>query len=128
MTRRETTPPPVQDIDYLARWRQIVERRRVQMEAAYTKAGQSNVDYWGRRAKAYRDALHDRTEEDPFFIRVRRSVDATTTVLDVGRSMLAGFDASQFDAAAIAQGNVAANLKVTITWKGGQGHGQAAGA
>ena len=47
MTRPEpaTTPAPVEPIDYLARWSQIVERRRVQMEAAYAKAGMSNVTY-----------------------------------------------------------------------------------
>jgi SAM-dependent methyltransferase len=80
----EPTPPPLEDIDYLARWAQIVERRRVQMEAAYAKAGLNNVDYWGRRAKAYRAALHERTDEDPFFICVRGLANATTTILDVG--------------------------------------------
>jgi SAM-dependent methyltransferase len=54
------------------------------MEAAYARAGMANVDYWGRRAKTYRAALHERTDEDPFFVRVRSAVDAMTTVLDVG--------------------------------------------
>jgi len=83
-TQPEATPAPVERIDYLARWAQIVERRRVQMEAAYAKAGMSNVDYWGRRAKTYRAALHQRTDDDPFFVRVRAEVDAQTTVIDVG--------------------------------------------
>lgn len=78
------TPPPPPDIDYAARWRQIVERRRVQMEAAYARSGQQNVDYWGRRAKSYRDALHDRTELDPFIVRVESDITPESTVLDVG--------------------------------------------
>ncbi len=84
MTQPESAPEAVASIDYLLRWRHIVERRRVQMEAAYARSGMANVDYWGRRAKAYRAALHERTEEDPFFLRVRADVEATTTVLDVG--------------------------------------------
>jgi SAM-dependent methyltransferase len=84
MTQPEASPPPIERIDYLRRWAQIVERRRVQMEAAYAKAGMANVDYWGRRAKAYRAALHERTDEDPFFLRVRAAVAEKTTVLDVG--------------------------------------------
>jgi SAM-dependent methyltransferase len=84
MTPPESTPPPVEVIDYLARWARIVDRRRVQMESAYERAGMANVDYWGRRAKTYRAALHERTEEDPFFRRVREAVDASSTVLDVG--------------------------------------------
>lgn len=77
-------PPEVPAIDYVARWAAIVERRRLQMESAYASSRQSNIDYWGRRAKAYRQALHDRTDEDPLFLRVRAASGARTTVLDVG--------------------------------------------
>jgi SAM-dependent methyltransferase len=77
-------PPEVAPIDYAARWATIVERRRVQMEAAYAKAGLERVDYWGRRAQAYRDATHRRTEEDPFVPVVRESLGPDTTLLDVG--------------------------------------------
>jgi SAM-dependent methyltransferase len=77
-------PPEVPPIAGLQRWRDIVERRRVQMDAAYARAGVDNADYWGRRAKAYRAALHERMDEDPFLIRVRRDVDPQTTVIDVG--------------------------------------------
>ncbi len=80
----DTTPPPVQRIDGLGRWRQIVERRRVQMEAAYARAGIGTVDYWGKRAKTYRAALHERIDEDPFLLRVLREVTIESTVLDVG--------------------------------------------
>jgi SAM-dependent methyltransferase len=77
-------PPEVSPIDYAARWTAIVERRRVQMEAAYAKAGLERVDYWGRRAQSYRDATHRRTDEDPFLPVVRDSLGPDTTLLDVG--------------------------------------------
>lgn len=76
--------PEVPAIDFVARWAALVERRRVQMETAYANAGLQNVDYWGKRAKSYRQALHDRMEEDPFFLHVRERVTAASTVLDVG--------------------------------------------
>jgi SAM-dependent methyltransferase len=79
-----TLPPEPPAIDYVARWQQIVERRRVQMEAAYEASGLRNVDYWGRRAKQYRASLHTRHDDDPFFMRVREDVTPETTVLDVG--------------------------------------------
>ena len=77
-------PPEVRPIDFIARWKQIVERRRAQMYAAYARSRIKNADYWGRRAKSYREALHQRMDEDPFLIRVRSAADASTTVLDVG--------------------------------------------
>jgi len=77
-------PPAPEPVDYEARWRRIVERRRVQMEAAYEASGLRNVDYWGRRAKQYRESLHSRPDEDPFFRRVVTEVNAGTTLLDVG--------------------------------------------
>jgi len=80
----EGLPPTPEPIDYDARWRQIVERRRAQMDAAYDDSGLRNVDYWGRRAKQYREALHSRADEDPFFLRVRDAVTKDSTVLDVG--------------------------------------------
>ncbi len=71
-------------IDFVGRWRDIVERRRVQMDAAYAAAGIDNADYWGRRAKAYRQALHERADADPFLQCVLRLVTPDKTVLDVG--------------------------------------------
>jgi len=78
------TPPEVASIDYAARWAAIVERRRVQMEAAYAAAGLERVDYWGRRANAYRSATHARTHEDPFVPIVRQALSPGSTLLDVG--------------------------------------------
>ena len=71
-------------IDHIERWRQIVERRRTQMDAAYAEAGTDSGDYWARRAKTYRQALHGGMENDPLLLRVRRDVTPRTTVLDVG--------------------------------------------
>ncbi|HXK34149.1 MAG TPA: class I SAM-dependent methyltransferase [Dehalococcoidia bacterium] len=80
----EPVPPPVPPVDYVRRWHDIVERRRVQMDNAYEAAGRTSGDYWARRAKQYRQALHDRADADPFFIRVRGAATRETTVLDVG--------------------------------------------
>ncbi|HEY8172326.1 MAG TPA: class I SAM-dependent methyltransferase [Dehalococcoidia bacterium] len=77
-------PPEIAPIDFVARWQAIVERRRMQMDAAYAAAGIDNADYWGKRAKTYKQALHDRTDEDPFFLRVRDGLTSDSTVLDVG--------------------------------------------
>lgn len=84
MPPADPLPPGIVPIDYAQRWHDIVERRRVQMDTAYAAAGIDNADYWGKRAKTYRQALHERTDEDPFLIRVRRDVTPDTTVLDVG--------------------------------------------
>ncbi len=83
MTKPEP-PPEVVPVDFIERWRQIVDRRRVQMETAYAASGIENADYWGKRAKNYRQALHGGTERDPLLLRLLGDVDATTTVLDVG--------------------------------------------
>ncbi|MHB8515278.1 MAG: class I SAM-dependent methyltransferase [Dehalococcoidia bacterium] len=77
-------PPESSSIAYVQRWAEIVERRRVQMEAAYAEAGLAGVDYWGRRAVAFRNATHARTEEDPFLVRVREAATPESTLLDVG--------------------------------------------
>lgn len=77
-------PPEVPAIDYVQRWRDIVERRRVQMDTAYAAARINNADYWGKRAKAYRQALHERIDEDPFLLRVLAAVTPESTALDVG--------------------------------------------
>ncbi len=77
-------PPQIAPVDYVGRWHDIVERRRVQMDTAYAAAGINNADYWGKRAKTYRQALHEHADEDPFLLRVRRDVTTETTALDVG--------------------------------------------
>jgi SAM-dependent methyltransferase len=54
------------------------------MDAAFAAAGQSSGDYWARRAKAFREAMHARSEEDPFYLAARRVTSASSSVLDVG--------------------------------------------
>jgi SAM-dependent methyltransferase len=77
-------PPEVAPVDYIERWRRIIERRRSQMDAAYASARVDSSDYWARRAKSYREALHQRMDEDPLLVRVLAESDDSTTVLDVG--------------------------------------------
>jgi SAM-dependent methyltransferase len=74
----------VEPIDFARRWHDMVERRRDQMDTAYAAAGINNADYWGKRAKTYRAALHQHTEEDPFFLRVKSLATTSSTILDVG--------------------------------------------
>ncbi len=80
----ETTPPEITAIDHVQRWHDMVDRRRIQMETAYAAAGIVRNDYWGHRAKQYRAALHQHTDEDPFFLRVKSSVTRDSTVIDIG--------------------------------------------
>ncbi|MBF6599552.1 MAG: class I SAM-dependent methyltransferase [Dehalococcoidia bacterium] len=82
--RSDALPPPAAAIDYVARWAEIVERRRAQMDAAYAAAGRTSDDYWGRRATSYRAATHAMTPHDPFLPRLLAHVDGTSSVLDVG--------------------------------------------
>jgi SAM-dependent methyltransferase len=84
MPPADSTPPEVAAIDYVQRWHEIVERRRVQMDTAYAAAGISNADYWGKRAKTYRQALHEHADKDPLLLRVLRDVTSESTALDVG--------------------------------------------
>ncbi|MEX0750919.1 MAG: class I SAM-dependent methyltransferase [Dehalococcoidia bacterium] len=84
MPNNSDVPPQPEPIDYVARWQQIVARRRVQMDTAYEASGLKNVDYWGRRARQYREALHSRPDEDPFFRSVAAAVTPESTLLDVG--------------------------------------------
>ena len=84
MPPSDSLPPEIEPVDFARRWHDIVERRRIQMDTAYAAAGINNADYWGKRAKTYRQALHERADEDPFLLRVLRDATLETTALDVG--------------------------------------------
>jgi SAM-dependent methyltransferase len=84
MTAEPRIPPEVARIDYVARWREIVERRRAQMDAAYAAAGRTSDDYWASRAQGYRRATRDSVERDPLYQRVRATAGGDDTLLDVG--------------------------------------------
>ena len=74
---------PVEPIDFIERWRRIVEERRRQTDAAYTRLGRTTTDYWARRARGFA-AFSREARPDPFLEKVRAYVDAHSTVLDVG--------------------------------------------
>jgi SAM-dependent methyltransferase len=74
---------PLEPIDYVERWRRIVEERRRQVDAAYARLGRTTTDYWARRARGFA-AFSRESRSDPFLERVLGFVDGRSTVLDVG--------------------------------------------
>jgi SAM-dependent methyltransferase len=74
---------PVEPIDFIDRWRRIVEERRRQTDAAYTGLGRTTSDYWARRAGRFA-AFSRESHADPFLDKVLAHVDGQSTVLDVG--------------------------------------------
>ena len=74
---------PLEPIDFLERWRRIVEERRRQTDAAYAHLGRTTSDYWARRAGRYA-AFSRENIPDPFLEKVLAHVDGRSTVLDVG--------------------------------------------
>jgi SAM-dependent methyltransferase len=74
---------PLEPIDFIERWRRIVEERRRQTDAAYARLGRTTTDYWARRARGFA-AFSREARPDPFLEKVLVSVDANSTVLDVG--------------------------------------------
>jgi len=74
---------PLEPIDSIDRWRRIVEERRRQTDAAYTRLGRTTADYWARRARGFA-AFSREARPDPFLEKVLACVDGRSTVLDVG--------------------------------------------
>ena len=74
---------PVEPIDFIERWRRIVEDRRRQTDAAYARLGRTTADYWARRAGRFA-AFSRESRPDPFLEKVLTFVDGRSTVLDVG--------------------------------------------
>jgi SAM-dependent methyltransferase len=81
---RAELPPEPATIDYVARWAEIIERRRAQMDAAYAASGITSDDYWSRRAPSYKAATHASTPQDPILARVLGAVTPQSTVIDAG--------------------------------------------
>lgn len=71
-------------IDYAERWRQMVEERRVFMDALYDRVGRTTENYWESRSAFFRPSVQRQTGSDPFLARVLDLVTEETTVLDVG--------------------------------------------
>ncbi len=81
---RVDLPPEPAPIDFIARWAEIIERRRAQMDAAYAASGITSDDYWGKRAKSYRAATHGTTPQDPMLARLLGAMTSSSTVIDAG--------------------------------------------
>jgi SAM-dependent methyltransferase len=73
----------LEPIDFIERWRRIVEERRRQTDTAYARLGRTTADYWARRARGFA-AFSREARPDPFLERVLAYVDGRSTVLDVG--------------------------------------------
>jgi SAM-dependent methyltransferase len=71
-------------IDYIERWRQIVERRREYIDALYARLGQTTANYWASRADLFRPSVRRDPVPDPFLTRVLQSLTPEMVVLDVG--------------------------------------------
>ena len=67
------------------RWRETVERRQRQMDAAYAAIGRTSADYWTRRIGNRPSMLqHIADPGDPTMVAMRPFLSTSTTVLDVG--------------------------------------------
>lgn len=73
----------MEPIDFIERWRRIVEERRRQTDETYASLGRNTRDYWARRADRFA-AFSREIGADPFLDTVLAHVDARSTVLDVG--------------------------------------------
>jgi SAM-dependent methyltransferase len=75
----------IEQIDYAARWRDIVEARRTHMDNLYASVGRSTANFWASRAGFFRPSLQRRAAAvDNFLNRVLERVTPDTSLLDVG--------------------------------------------
>ncbi len=70
--------------DAVARWQELVDRRRRQMDAANAAAAIRSEDYWAHRAAQYARGIKDVDPTDPFLRLVLERVTPESTVIDVG--------------------------------------------
>jgi 2-polyprenyl-3-methyl-5-hydroxy-6-metoxy-1,4-benzoquinol methylase len=68
----------------IERWRELLDARAWQMDAAYARLGRTSADFWDRRARGFHRATKDTTASDPLFLRLQQVVTPETSVLDVG--------------------------------------------
>lgn len=66
------------------RWKEIIDARASQMDAAYARLGRTSADFWDRRARHFHHTTRETVMSDPFFLRLQREVTPETTILDVG--------------------------------------------
>lgn len=81
MTDDTPTVPP---IDYALRWRQVVEARRVHMDALYARVGRDTSNYWAGRSEFFRPSVQRQEGPDAFLATVYDLLTPEMTVLDVG--------------------------------------------
>src|SRR6266571_3123868 len=66
-------------------WRELVERRARQMDAAYASLQRSSADYWARRMANRNSALRRRAApDDPLLQTVLSIAGPKSSLLDVG--------------------------------------------
>ena len=68
----------------IERWREILDTRARQMDAAYAQLGRTSADFWERRARHYHRATKETVAYDPLFLKLRSIVTPQTSILDVG--------------------------------------------
>ena len=68
----------------IERWKEIVDARAQQMDAAYAQIGRSSANFWDRRAKGFQRATKDSARSDPFYFALWNEVRPELTLLDVG--------------------------------------------
>ncbi len=68
----------------IERWREILDTRAKQMDAAYARLGRTSADFWERRAKNYYRSTKETIASDPLYLKLRQEVTRDTTLLDVG--------------------------------------------
>jgi len=68
----------------IERWRELLDARAKQMDAAFARLGRTSADFWDRRARGFHRTTKDTATRDPFFLKLQTVVTPQTTVLDVG--------------------------------------------
>lgn len=66
------------------RWRELLQARAAQMDAAYARLGRTSADFWDRRARGFHRSTRANASDDPFYSHLRKYVTAQDSVLDVG--------------------------------------------
>ncbi|MCH8161783.1 MAG: hypothetical protein IIB88_07795, partial [Chloroflexi bacterium] len=75
---------PVQAIDYVQRWRELILARREQHDAACAAQGRTTDDYWARRAEGFRKFVQEAGKQaDPFIDCIVKELRPADSVLDV---------------------------------------------
>jgi len=66
------------------RWKEILDARAQQMDAAYARLGRTSADFWDRRARGFHRSTKDTMTSDPLYLWLRDIVTPQKSVLDVG--------------------------------------------